>query len=241
MQRLERKLTDARLAERRGRIRAEVSLRTHLKELEQTKLLSDSNHNNHTTTTTTTNNNNNKNNDKNNNNNPKMLLQCLGTLTTPFTKRMGTPRQGALVPASRAFLELDTKYAMELFDGIQDYSHCWIVFQFHANTNNLASEEHKKSKIKPPRAQGEGQGKNFKVGMLATRSPHRPNPLGLSLVKVGQVDRKKRRLYFEAIDLVHGTPVYGTCFVFHAFFICFHFHSCCNIFIETHFEDCIYN
>lgn len=84
------------------------------------------------------------------------------------------------------------------------YSHCWIIFSFHANTNILLDGKKKtsKTKIRPPRGNG------VKVGQLATRSPHRVNNIGLSLVKVDRVDKKQRRLYISALDLVNGTPVY---------------------------------
>ena len=188
IKKLEKKLTEARLAERRGRIRAEVSLRSYLKERDLNDDFQTSNIGINGKKIT-----------EKSDNDHKMIISLIGTLTTPFTKRMGTPRQGALVPASRAFLQMHSNLPIELLDGIEDYSHCWIVFEFHANTDVSLS---KKSKIKPPRA-------NKKVGMLATRSPHRPNPIGLTLVKVDKVDKKQKRLYMNAIDLVHGTPVYG--------------------------------
>jgi tRNA-Thr(GGU) m(6)t(6)A37 methyltransferase TsaA len=126
-----------------------------------------------------------------------MSLTRIGTVVSPYIKRMGTPRQGALVPASRAFVELHVP--MEALDGIEQYSHAWIIFEFHANTDLAAS---KKTKIRPPRGGG------VKVGQLATRSPHRPNPIGLSLVKVERLDPTHHRLYVSALDLVNGTPVY---------------------------------
>lgn len=127
----------------------------------------------------------------------RMMLQCIGTVVSPYTKRMGTPRQGSLVPSSRAFVDLNIP--MEALDGMESYSHVWIIFAFHANTNTF----HKKTKVRPPRAVG-----NEKVGQLATRSPHRPNPLGLSLVKMEHLDQKRKRLHISGIDLVNGTPVY---------------------------------
>jgi len=129
-----------------------------------------------------------------------MLLRCIGTIVSPFTKRMGTPRQGALAPHSRGYLQLDPSIApMETLSGIELFSHAWIVFQFHANTDTADS---RKTKIRPPRAGG------LKVGTMASRSPHRPNAIGLSLVKVVGVDVKRKRLYVAALDLVNGTPVY---------------------------------
>mmetsp|Transcript_28125 Transcript_28125/g.46575 ORF Transcript_28125/g.46575 Transcript_28125/m.46575 type:complete len:381 (-) Transcript_28125:326-1468(-) len=126
-----------------------------------------------------------------------MTLQRIGLVVSPFTKRAGTPRQGALVPDSRAFVQLNIP--METLHGIDQYSHVWIIFEFHANTDLAAS---KKTKIRPPRGGG------IRVGQLSTRSPHRPNALGLSLVKVDRLDLKARRLHVSALDLVNGTPVY---------------------------------
>jgi tRNA-Thr(GGU) m(6)t(6)A37 methyltransferase TsaA len=89
---------------------------------------------------------------------------------------------------------------METLQGIDGYSHAWIIFLFHANTD-LA--ESKKTKIRPPRAP-----KGVKVGQLATRSPHRPNPIGLSLIRIEYVDYAAKRLYISALDIVNGTPVF---------------------------------
>ena len=71
---------------------------------------------------------------------------------------------------------------------------------FHANTDLQSKSV--KTKVKPPRGGG------IKVGSMATRSPHRPNNIGLSLVKITGIDHKKKRLHIAALDLVNGTPVY---------------------------------
>jgi tRNA-Thr(GGU) m(6)t(6)A37 methyltransferase TsaA len=128
-----------------------------------------------------------------------MKLSTIGTIVSPYTKRMGTPRQGALVPHSRGYIQFTKSLSPEAVDGIDEYSHMWVIFQFHANTSLATS---KKSKIRPPRGGGR------KVGMLATRSPHRPNALGLSLVKMGRWEPSTKRLYINALDLCDGTPVY---------------------------------
>ena len=102
-------------------------------------------------------------------------------------------------------------------EGLERFSHAWVLFTFHANTDaplggirsDGATDESRtmlqltKTKIRPPRGGG------VKVGMLATRSPHRPNNIGLSLVRLVKVDKKEKRLYIAAFDLVNGTPVYG--------------------------------
>jgi tRNA (adenine37-N6)-methyltransferase len=126
-------------------------------------------------------------------------ISCIGIVQSPYTKRMGTPRQGALVPHSRAIVQFSHDISPELLDGIMEYSHVWIIFAFHDNTNLADS---RKTKIRPPRGNGQ------KVGQLATRSPHRPNPLGLSVVQVESFHPSKRQLHIRGLDLVNGTPVY---------------------------------
>lgn len=169
-----RRYQSLRGAERKGRIRAEVKLRQALRQ------------NLNDTGAETTNGSNDFEN--------SMTLKRIGTVVSPFTKRVGTPRQGALVPSSRGYIEFTV--APQALEGLAEYTHLWVIFGFHANTNVPGSL---KSKIKPPRAP-------YKVGHLSTRSPHRPNPIGLSLVKIECIE--KRRLYISAFDLVHGTPVY---------------------------------
>ncbi len=156
-----------RAAERKGRIRTEIKLRTALKQQPQTKMAN------------------------------TFTLRQIGIVISPYTKRMGTPRQGSLTPSSRAYVEFSQHIQPTALEGLEQYSHVWIIFEFHANTN--LGGESRKSKIKPPRAPK-------KVGMLSTRSPHRPNPLGLSLVKLEKL--QGRKLYISALDLVNGTPVY---------------------------------
>jgi tRNA (adenine37-N6)-methyltransferase len=184
---LQNEWSQKRQEERRGRIRAEIALRSALKQQQEERrhhrLLPD---------------------DSNATNEPSdgnctliFPLKRIGTVVSPYTKRMGTPRQPGLVPASRGRIDLDDGIAATLLDGIEEYSHIWVIFQFHANTDTQLSQ---KTKIRPPRANG------IKVGQLSTRSPHRPNPLGLSMVKLEQ--RKARCLYISGLDLVHSTPVY---------------------------------
>jgi tRNA-Thr(GGU) m(6)t(6)A37 methyltransferase TsaA len=179
-----RQVEERRKEERTGRIRAEVKLRQVTKDLQQIRaqqIIHTNSSNSDGTSkggTTSTN----------------MLLTSIGTVTSPYTKRMGTPRQPTLVPSSRGFIEFTCPVAA--LDGIEAYSHIWILFEFHANTNI----DKAKTKIRPPRAGG------IKVGQLATRSPHRPNCLGLSLVRVEAW--KPPRLHIRGLDLVNGTPVF---------------------------------
>lgn len=184
---LEQKWQQRRQEERTGRIRAEIKLRTLSKQQQQEATANAINDNS-------------KHIDKIESD--VMKITPIGHVVSPFTKRMGTPRQSQLVPSARGFIQLHpTICPPECLDGIEEYSHVWLVFQFHANTTVETAT--KRSKIRPPRAPA-GQ----KVGVLATRSPHRPNPLGLSLVCVREFNAASRQLHVTGLDLVHGTPVY---------------------------------
>lgn len=214
------KLEETRRAERTGRIRAEMKLRTVLKNKKE----DDDN-------TVITNGNGNARVGRDDGDQDDdaadetrtaddeqlrpLTLHRIGTIKSPYTKRMGTPRQGALVPSGRGYIQLDVP--VECVMGLENYSHAWILFSFHANTDSpfsssaLASTKSNKlcawsnlskTKIRPPRGNG------IKVGMLATRSPHRPNNIGLSLVQISNLNIKNKRLHITALDLVDGTPVY---------------------------------
>jgi tRNA-Thr(GGU) m(6)t(6)A37 methyltransferase TsaA len=179
---------DLRDAERKGRIKAEIKLRTQVKEEEKRVAASLAFYSNEKSSSDS--------------DEKPMLLKCIGSVRSPFTKRMGTPRQGALAPHSRGYIQLNHSVApMETLTGLDMYSHAWILFQFHANTDLQSISV--KTKIRPPRGGG------IKVGSMATRSPHRPNNIGLSLVKIDGIDTKKKRLHISALDLCNGTPVYG--------------------------------
>lgn len=130
-------------------------------------------------------------------------LSQIGVVRSVFAGRRGTPRQGSLAPATRGVLQLDKSViggaALNAIDG---YSHVWLIFVFHENTNAAAAASGTvKAKVKPPLLGGK------RVGLFATRSPHRPAPLGLTLARVGAVDEKAGTLQLMGLDLVDGTPV----------------------------------
>ena len=126
-----------------------------------------------------------------------LLCTPIGRLRTCFVEKNGTPRQPCLCPSSAATLKLklgkglNNSHALE---GLESFSHVWIFFVFHLNGNAAA-----KSKVHPPRLDG------GRVGLFATRTPHRPNPIGLSLVRLEAV--KGDTLHLRGVDLVDGTPV----------------------------------
>ncbi|GAB4817937.1 hypothetical protein N2152v2_004983 [Parachlorella kessleri] len=130
-------------------------------------------------------------------------LRPIGILRSCFAKRNGTPRQPLLVPAARAALTLRADLAPEFLDGLEQYSHCWVLYIFHMNTDlqRLWQKDGGgvKGKIRVPRLDGD------KLGVFATRSPHRPCPVGLSVAQVLRVDG--RTLLLGGADIVDGSPV----------------------------------
>lgn len=150
------------------------------------------------------------------------FVQPIGVIDSCYRQCVGTPRQGALCPSSRASIALTPNMSPESLDGLEEFSHVWLTFKFHLNTNTLkeakafqgVTTDFNSSQAK---AQGNQRftftGKvtppmlKEKKGVLATRTPHRPNPFGVTLAKVERVDKRLRRLYLSACDLVQGTPI----------------------------------
>jgi tRNA-Thr(GGU) m(6)t(6)A37 methyltransferase TsaA len=125
-----------------------------------------------------------------------MNLEPIGFIESCYKAKFGTPRQPSIAPASQAILRLTPRPHLQgAFDGLEEFSHIWLIFQFHLNTNKTV-----RAKVHPPRLQGQ------KMGIFATRSPHRPNALGLSLVRLLRVE--PATLYLSGIDLVDGTPIF---------------------------------
>jgi tRNA-Thr(GGU) m(6)t(6)A37 methyltransferase TsaA len=125
-------------------------------------------------------------------------LAAVGRITSDYPDKFGIPRQPGLVPAGRAVLHLLPPYDDPLaVRGLEQVSHLWLTFVFHR------SPEHWTALVRPPRLGG-----NAKVGVFATRSTHRPNRLGLSLVALERIETDKGvRLHLRGHDLVDGTPV----------------------------------
>lgn len=124
----------------------------------------------------------------------------VGVIHSCFKEKFGIPRQPGLVPEARAILELLPPYnRAEAVRGLEDFSHIWVSFVFHACLG-----ESWKPTVRPPRLGG-----NRRLGVFATRSTHRPNPIGLSAVELEKivVESGKVLLHLKGIDLLDGTPV----------------------------------
>jgi len=123
----------------------------------------------------------------------------IATLHSCFSRRNGTPRQPALVPAARAVLQLERAVPPGALAGLADFSHVWVLYAFHANTN--AHHCAAKAAVAVPRLDGASR------GVLATRTPHRPNALGLSLGRLLAVDAAAGTVTLGGLDCVDGSPV----------------------------------
>ena len=127
-------------------------------------------------------------------------LEPVGYLRSCFDEKFGAPRQSGLVPSARGQLELIPPYnETDAVSGLERVTHLWLVFLFHQTQS-----QGWKPKVKPPRLGG-----NKKLGVFATRSPFRPNPIGLSVVKLERVEVAGDEviLHISGVDLIDGTPV----------------------------------
>lgn len=128
-------------------------------------------------------------------------LSPVGRIHSCFTDRFGVPRQPGLCPHARGWIELlppwDTPDALR---GLEGFSHLWLTFIFHQTREADAS----RALIRPPRLGG-----NQRVGVFASRSPFRPNRLGLSLVQHHGLKQTPQGLFLEisGLDLTQDTPV----------------------------------
>jgi len=136
-----------------------------------------------------------------------LTVMRIGVIRSIYRLCVGTPRQGLLVPDARGRIELDKigdSSTAATVSGLEDFSYIWVVFHFHLNTQSAKKERRFKSKIAPPALGGK------KVGIYATRSPHRHNPIGITLCKLDRIQvhgPHKVTLHVRGLDLVDGTPV----------------------------------
>lgn len=129
-----------------------------------------------------------------------IVFQSIGVIETPFPDRRGTPRQPILVSSATGRIRFNkNQIQYEHYRELEEFSHVWVLFLFNFNTNVDSISTTTMAKIKPPRLHGK------KVGCLSTRSPHRPNPIGLSVCEVVAVD--KDGITIKCIDFVDGTIV----------------------------------
>jgi len=129
---------------------------------------------------------------------PDFSIKPIGIVHSCFKEKFAIPRQPALAPAAKGEIELLAPYNDPVaLEGLEEVSHLWLSFIFH---QALPKEGEVRLRVRPPRLGG-----NKKIGVFATRATHRPNPLGLSVVKLDGI--KNGRLQISGIDLLDGTPI----------------------------------
>lgn len=120
----------------------------------------------------------------------------IGIVHSCFAEKFAIPRQPGLAPAAKGVLELYPPFNdPAAVQGLEQVSHIWLIFLFHQTL-----EDKPRLKVRPPRLGG-----NTQLGVFASRSTHRPNGLGQSLVRLERIE--PGRLHLSGIDLVDGTPV----------------------------------
>ena len=128
-------------------------------------------------------------------------MQAIGHIRTPFREKFGAPRQAGLAPAAEGVLTLEPPFNRpEALHGLEAFSHVWLIWRFHLATGDT---QDRRPTVRPPRLGG-----NRRLGVFATRSPFRPNGLGLSAVRLLAVEPEACRLTLGGVDLADGAPVY---------------------------------
>jgi tRNA-Thr(GGU) m(6)t(6)A37 methyltransferase TsaA len=130
-----------------------------------------------------------------------IIYKPIGVLRCAFTEKFGVPRQSGMVPAATATIELnqDARF-VEAVAELRTFSHVWVIFHF----DRIGLHEWR-SRVDTPRLGVEGE-----MGVLSTRSPHRPNPIGMSAVKLDDVvvhDDGRVRIIVSGVDILDETPV----------------------------------
>ncbi len=127
-------------------------------------------------------------------------MKTIAYIYTDFPTKFGIPRQSGLAD-TEATIVFEPEYRQsEALRGIEQYSHLWLLWEFSEVKNKPWSPT-----VRPPRLGG-----NKRVGVFATRSPFRPNPVGLSCVKLKGVEKTSQGnvLVVQGADLMNGTPIY---------------------------------
>jgi tRNA-Thr(GGU) m(6)t(6)A37 methyltransferase TsaA len=130
----------------------------------------------------------------------QITFNYIGRVNSPYKEKFAIPRQPGLVSAAKGSISLiDNANNEELLRGIEQFSHLWVLFIFHGT-----AQQGWKPLVRPPRLGG-----NKKLGVLATRSTFRPNPVGMSVVKLENIEQQNKQLIINisGLDFLDQTPV----------------------------------
>lgn len=135
-------------------------------------------------------------------NDSSLTLDCIAKIHTDFPEKFGLPRQSGIVDSLQATIVFEPKYRNpDALRGLEKFSHVWLIWGFHHMERDRWAPM-----VKPPRLGG-----NKRIGVFATRSPNRPNALGLSSVRLEAIDTHKEYgpiIHVSGIDIVDQTPIY---------------------------------
>jgi tRNA-Thr(GGU) m(6)t(6)A37 methyltransferase TsaA len=128
-------------------------------------------------------------------------MKPIAHIQTDFPTKFGIPRQSGLIDELIGKIVFEKEYRdPQALRGLEEFSHLWLLWEFSEN-----KREHWSPTVRPPRLGG-----NKRIGVFATRSPFRPNPIGLSCVKLIDIKTEDEGpvIYVSGVDLMDGTPIY---------------------------------
>ncbi len=129
-------------------------------------------------------------------------MKIIAKIQTDMSDKFGIPRQSGIVKELTGKIIFEPEFRVkEALNGIEEFSHLWLLWEFSENKRDSWSPT-----VRPPRLGGEKR-----KGVFATRSPFRPNPIGMSCVKLERVEYTKALgpiIYVSGVDLMNGTPIY---------------------------------
>ena len=130
------------------------------------------------------------------------IMKVIARIHTDFPTKFGIPRQSGIIASLQGRIVFEPEYRNpEAVRGLEDFSYIWLLWEFSKAVRDTWSPT-----VRPPRLGG-----NVRKGVFATRSPFRPNPIGLSSVRLEKVDIDPKLgpvLYVSGVDLMDGTPIY---------------------------------
>ncbi len=128
-------------------------------------------------------------------------MKKIATIYTDFPEKFGLPRQSNLIEELTGRIEFEPECnSCDAVRGLEDFEYIWLIWEFDDSTR-----KHLSLTVRPPRLGG-----NTRMGVFATRSPFRPNPIGLSSVKLNKIEYSEHGpvLYVSGIDMRDGTPIF---------------------------------
>ena len=134
------------------------------------------------------------------------IMRHVAHIHTEFPEKFGIPRQSGVVAELKGKIVFEPEFRNpDMIRGLEDFSHLWIIWQFSQNLDADGNAKWSPT-VRPPRLGG-----NARLGVFATRSPFRPNPIGLSVVTIDRIEPDTPEgpvIHVKGADMVDGTPIY---------------------------------